>query len=99
MNNTIKAGAKIGAAVGVIVWFLFGILAGFYFGGYGAISIMSKLAGGAVEATLITRAFVVMGMMVGITAAGTVCMVVGGLLGTAVGWVVSPKTSTKLVTE
>ena len=59
MNSTIKAGAKIGAALGVVVWFMFGILAGVYFGGYGAISIMSKLAGGAVEATLIARMVVV----------------------------------------
>jgi hypothetical protein len=90
MNNTMKTGAKIGAAVGVIFWMLFGILGGFYFGGYGAISILSKLTGSAVEATLINRAFIVAGMMVGITAAGSVCLVVGGLVGAAFGWIVSP---------
>jgi len=90
MNETMKTGAKIGAAVGVIFWMLFGILGGFYFGGYGAISILSKMSGGAVEATLITRAFIVAGMMVGITAAGSVCLVVGGLIGSALGYVVAP---------
>jgi len=89
MDNNIKIGSKIGAGVGVAVWFLFGILAGFYFGGYGAISIMSKLAGGPVEATLINKSLVVFGMAVGISAMGTMCLVVGGLLGSSVGFLTS----------
>jgi len=99
MNNNIKIGAKIGAGVGVAVWFLVGILAGFYFGGYGAISIMSKLAGGAVESTLITRIFVVMGMMVGITSMGTICLVLGSLSGALVGAITTKITFKGLVTN
>jgi hypothetical protein len=45
--------------------------------------------GGAVEPTLFVRAAVVMGIGVGIACAAAVSIVVGGLLGTVMGYVVS----------
>jgi hypothetical protein len=45
--------------------------------------------GGTVEPTLIARALIVMGIVVGIACAAAVCLVVGGLLGTALGFIVS----------
>lgn len=88
-NETVKAGVKIGASVGVILWFLFGILAGTHFGGYSTIILINKLFG-SVEPTLIIRALVVMGMVVGVATIGSLCLVVGGLLGAFFGWIVSP---------
>lgn len=88
-NETVKTGVKVGAIVGVITWFLFGILAGFHFGGYSTIILLNKLFG-SVEPTLIIRALIVMGMGVGIATVGSLCLVVGGLMGALVGWVVSP---------
>ncbi len=91
MTNTfVKAGAKIGAVVGTIVWFLFGILAGFHFGGYSTIILLNKLFGEALEPTLIVRAIIVAGMAVGIATVGSVCLVVGGLLGALGGWLTTP---------
>ena len=87
-NETVKTGMKIGSTVGGLVFLVFGIMPGFYFGSFGTLILLQKLMG-SVEPTLIVRAVVVMGIMVGIASAATVCLVVGGLLGTAVGFVVS----------
>jgi hypothetical protein len=88
-NVTVKAGMKIGAAVGVLVFAVFGIMPGFYFGSYGTLILLQKLMGGTVDPTLIVRAVVVMGIVVGIACAAAACIVLGGLLGTALGYVVS----------
>ena len=88
-NETVKAGMKIGATIGGLVFLVFGIMPGFYFGSYGTLILLQKLMGGAVEPTLIVRAVVVMGIVVGIACAGAVSLVVGSLLGTAMGFIVS----------
>jgi hypothetical protein len=84
-NETVKAGMKIGAAVGALVFLVFGIMPGFYFGSYGTLILLQKLTGGAVEPNLISRALIVMGIIVGISCAAAVCLVVGGVLGTVAG--------------
>jgi hypothetical protein len=94
-NETVKTGMKIGATVGGLVFLAFGIMPGFYFGSYGTLILLQKLSGGAVEPTLIVRALIVMGIVVGIACAATVCTVVGGLLGTALGYVVSAPSKEK----
>jgi hypothetical protein len=88
-NETVKTGMKIGATVGGLVFLVFGIMPGFYFGSYGTLILLQKLMGGAVEPTLIVRAVIVMGIVVGIACAAAVSLVVGGLLGTAMGYIVS----------
>jgi hypothetical protein len=88
-NETVKAGMKIGATVGGLVFLVFGIMPGFYFGSFGTLILLQKLSGGTVEPTLIMRAIIVMGIMVGIACAAAVCLVVGGLMGTAMGYIVS----------
>ena len=88
-NETVKAGIKIGASIGGLVFLVLGIVPGFYFGSYGTLILLQKLSGGAVEPTLFVRAAVVMGIAVGISCAAAVSIVVGGLLGTAMGFVVS----------
>lgn len=87
-NVTVKAGMRIGATLGGLVFAIFGILPGFYFGSFGTLILMQKLMG-SVEPTLFVRAAVVMGSMVGIAAAAAISLVVGGLIGTALGYVVS----------
>jgi hypothetical protein len=88
-NETVKTGMKIGATVGGLVFAVFGIMPGFYFGSYGTLIILQKLMGGAVEPTLFVRAAVVAGILVGISCAAAVSLVVGGLLGTAAGYIAS----------
>ncbi len=94
-NETVKAGMKIGATIGGLVFVVFGIMPGFYFGSYGTLILLQKLMGGTVEPTLFVRAAVVMGIMVGIACAAAVSIVVGGLLGTAMGYVVSAPASAR----
>ncbi len=94
-NETVKAGMKIGAAVGGLVFLVFGIMPGFYFGSYGTLILLQKLMGGTVEPTLFVRAAVVMGVVVGIACAAAVSIVVGGLLGTAMGFIVSAPTAAR----
>ena len=50
-NETVKAGMKIGATVGGLVFVVFGIMPGFYFGSYGTLILLQKLMGGTVEPT------------------------------------------------
>lgn len=88
-NETVKAGMKIGATVGGLIFLVFGIMPGFYFGSFGTLVLLQKLMGGTVEPTLFVRAAVVMGVMVGLACAATVCLVVGGLMGTVAGFAVS----------
>ena len=94
-NETVKTGMKICATVGGLVFLVFGIMPGFYFGSYGTLILLQKLSGGAVEPSLIVRALIVMGIVVGITCAAAVCLVVGGLMGTAMGYVVSAPSAMK----
>ena len=88
-NELMKKGMKIGATIGGIVFAIAGIVPGFYFGSYGTLILLQKLMGGAVEPTIFVRAAVVVGIGIGIVCAATVSLVIGGLLGSAVGFVVS----------
>jgi len=88
-NETVRSGMKIGAAIGGVVFVLAGIVPGFYFGSFGTLILLQKIMGGTVEPTLFVRAAIVMGIGVGIACAATVSVVVGGLLGTLAGFVVS----------
>ena len=98
-NETVKTGMKIGATVGGLVFLVLGIVPGFYFGSYGTLILLQKLMGGTVEPTLVVRAVIVMGIAVGIACAAAVCIVVGGLLGTALGYIVSPAAASKKAAE
>ena len=88
-NETVKTGMKIGATIGGLAFLVLGIVPGFYFGSYGTLILLQKLMGGAVEPTLFVRAAVVMGIAVGIACAAAVSLVLGGLAGTLMGYIVS----------
>ncbi|HYA86208.1 MAG TPA: hypothetical protein VEI57_03955 [Nitrospirota bacterium] len=88
-HETVKAGMKIGATIGGLVFVVFGIVPGFYFGSYGTLILLQKLMGGTVEPTLFVRAVIVMGIVVGIACVAAVSIVVGGVVGTAMGYLIS----------
>ena len=94
-NETVTTGMKIGATAGGLVFLVFGIIPGFYFGSFGTLILLQKIMGGAVEPTLFVRAAVVMGIVVGIVCAAVVCLVVGGLIGTVLGYIVSAPSAIK----
>jgi len=88
-NTTVNAGMKIGAATGGLVFAVLGIIPGLSFGAFGTLILLQKLMGSGVEPTLFVRAAIVMGSLVGLVCAATVSLVVGGLLGTVMGYIVS----------
>lgn len=87
MTQTVKAGRKVGAVMGGILFAIFGLVPGFYFGSYGTLVILSHLTGGPMEPTILVRMLVVAGILVGIACMASVSVVVGALFGTAVGYV------------
>lgn len=88
-NEKVKTGMKIGATLGTLVFALLGLMPGIYFGGYGSISLLAKLNGGTVDPSLISRILIICGMLVGIFSMLTVSLVIGGLIGSLLGYLVS----------
>ncbi len=87
-KRTMKVGTKIGAALGAIVFLVFGIIPGFYFGSYGTLLLLSRLFGGPVEATTIVRMITVVGIVMGLFCIAAVSIVLGSVFGTALGYIV-----------
>src|SRR5512140_1873192 len=87
-KSTMKVGTKIGAAMGAIVFLVFGIIPGFYFGSYGTLLLLSRLFGGPVEAATIVRMGTVVGIMMGLFCIGAVSIVLGSVFGTSRAYVV-----------
>ncbi len=87
-RKTMQIGTKIGAALGAIVFLVFGIIPGFYFGSYGTLVLLNHLFGGPVEATTIVRMVTVVGILLGLFCIGAVSIVVGSIVGTSLAWAV-----------
>ncbi len=98
-KRTMKVGTKIGAAMGAIVFLVFGIIPGFYFGSYGTLLLLSRLAGGPVEATTIVRMITVVGIMMGLFCIAAVSIVLGSVFGTALAFIVDVISSMGRVKE
>jgi hypothetical protein len=98
-KRTMKVGTKIGAALGAIVFLVFGTIPGFYFGSYGTLMLLSHLAGGPVEPTTIVRMITVAGILLGLFCVGAVSIVVGAVFGTSLAWVVDAMGSIGRETE
>lgn len=87
--ETIKAGMKVGALLGGIVFIFFGILPGFHFGSAGVLMLMSKIAGSPVEASLVARVMLVLGAFLGISCFGMLSIVLGSVFGTVSGYIIT----------
>ncbi len=87
-KEMVRMGTKIGAALGGLVCLTFGLLPGFFFGSYGALVVLRHLIGGPVEPTVLVRLVVAVGIMLGIVCIASVSIVVGAILGTALGYFV-----------
>jgi hypothetical protein len=87
-SNTVTMGMKIGAVLGGMVFLIFGIVPGFHYGGYGMLMLLSRITGGPVEATLVVRMLLVVGVLLGVACAGALSIVLGSVFGTAAGVVV-----------
>lgn len=94
-KRIIPIGAKIGAVFGFIVFIAVGLVPGFFFGSSTAILLLSNISGAPVEATTLARVAVVIGALMGLFCAFSVCIVGGALLGTAVAYLTEAITPRK----
>jgi hypothetical protein len=93
MRPALRTGRNIGAALGAIAFLAVGLVPGFYFGSYGTIVLMNHLLGEALQASVLVRAAVVVGALMGVFCMASVSIVVGALAGTAMGWLSEALTS------
>jgi hypothetical protein len=91
MKKSVKVGSKIGALVGSIMFLFFGLLPGFYFGGYGTVTLIHKLIGGAIEPTIFQKVLIVCGMLIGVFTMFNVFIVISAILGALIGYIASLK--------
>lgn len=82
-----KAGTKIGIVAGIVVFVLFGMVPGAYLGSYAALTILSATTGGPVDPTLIMRAMIVTGALLGVGLSAIVTIISCALAGTGLGYV------------
>lgn len=87
-KEMVRMGTKIGATLGGIAFLIFGVLPGFYFGSYGSLVVLKHLIGGPVEPTVFVRMFMAAGILLGIVCIASVSIVVGAIIGTALGYLV-----------
>ena len=86
-KNTVKAGIKIGALAGGLIFLVVGMVPAFYLSSYGAVMALSALSGGPVAAGMLVRAVVVVAAVAGICAAWAVTIGAGAAAGSALGYV------------
>ncbi len=87
-NVNVKTGMKMGAIIGGLVFMVFGIVPGLYFGAFGTLFLLHQLAG-PVDPNLFVRVAVVMGAAIGVLTSAIASVTVGGLIGSALGYAVS----------
>lgn len=82
----LSMGARVGGVLGAIAFLIFGLVPGFYFGSYAALVLLSKLFGGPLQATVLVKGFVAMGVILGMISIAFACIVIGAIFGTMVGY-------------
>lgn len=94
-KNMTNSGTKIGIVAGIVVFALFGMVPGAYLGSYAALAVLASMSGGTVEPTLIMRALIVVGALIGVgmSAIGSIvsCALAGAGLGFVADALFAPK--------
>jgi hypothetical protein len=80
-----KIPTLIGSGIGLAVFLAVGLLPAMLYGGYAGVLLAGGIFGTPVEATLLARALIVFGMVLGVVAVGSLFAVVGAAAGAAVG--------------
>jgi len=80
-NSIAKKGAYIGAGAGLVLFAIFGLLPGSLLGGAMGINLAGMLFGLPLEPGLISRAIVLVSMLVGVLVAGIVIVTATTTLG------------------
>ena len=80
-----KTYTLIGAAVGLALFLAVALLPSLLYGGYAGLLLAGGIFGTPVEPTLLPRALIVFGMVLGVVAVGSLFAVLGAVAGAAVG--------------
>jgi hypothetical protein len=80
-----KTPTLVGAGIGLALFLAVALLPAMLYGGYAGVLLAGGLFGTPVEPTLLARALIVFGMVLGVLAVGSLFAVAGAVAGTAVG--------------
>jgi hypothetical protein len=80
-----KTPSLIGAAIGLALFLAVALLPSMLYGGYAGVLLAGGIFGTPVEPTLLPRALIVFGMVLGVVAVGSLFAVLGAAAGAAVG--------------
>jgi hypothetical protein len=81
---TRKTPTIIGAAVGLALFLALGLLPSLLYGGYAGVMLAAAVAGAPVQATFLSKALIVIGMVVGVTGVGALFTAGGAVIGAAI---------------
>lgn len=84
MSMTTKTATLVGAAAGLATFLAIGLLPALLYGGYAGVLLASGILGAPVTASWASRAFIVGGMVLGVTGVASLFTVAGAALGGAV---------------
>ncbi len=84
-NSIAKKGAYIGAGAGLVLFAIFGLLPGSLIGGAMGINVAGWLFGLPLEPGLLSRAIVLVSMLLGVLVAGIVMVTAASTVGWLVG--------------
>ena len=93
-RHTVKAGVKIGAHAGGLLFLVLGLVPAFYLSSFGTLAALSAMAGGPVAPGLIIRALAVAGTVAGICAICAVSVAAGAAVGSVLGYTAEALTPT-----
>ena len=80
-----KTPTLVGAGIGLALFLAIALLPAMLYGGYAGVLLAGGIFGTPVEATLLARALIVFGMVLGVLAVGSLFAVAGAVAGAAVG--------------
>jgi hypothetical protein len=80
-----KVPTLIGAGIGLATFLAVALLPAMLYGGYAGVLLAGGIFGTPVQATLLARALIVFGMVMGVVGVGSLFAVVGAAAGAAVG--------------
>lgn len=84
-TSSSKLPALIGAGIGLALFLALGLLPALLYGGYAGVLLAGGILGTPVTASLAVRALIVFGMVLGVTAVGSLFAVAGAAAGAAAG--------------
>jgi hypothetical protein len=80
-----KLPTLIGAGIALAVFLAVGLLPSMLYGGYAGVLLAGGIFGTPVQATILARALIVFGMVMGVVGVGSLFAVMGAVAGAAVG--------------